>query len=283
MIGLILALLTILLTGAIFATNHTKFAKRLFANYWFYAITATIGLTYFLALRWIWDLRDWIDGNNLTFIKSKVLLLDMCPFLAVVMSITMLIDRSRKFLQVLAYFAVVGAGITIFGQIMFEQVGPNGSNSHLQNLTWWEYVFFNQLYFMMHFYIFIIAWIAILNSPSFNGKRIIIAHIYAISYFLYVSVMIFSLDIKFNATGLVINDWKPGGQYQVIGSWFSGLNWPAQPIIAFSLVWVWIMLMILIRNTLVLDENYDLNAKFAFWPLRRYLKQSKKNALISNC
>lgn len=275
MIGLILALLTILLTGAIFATNHTKFAKRLFASYYFYAITAAIGLTYFLALRWIWDLKDWIDGNNLSFIKSKVLLLDMCPFLAVAMSLTMLFDRKRKFLPVLAWFAIVGAGITIFGQIMFEQVGPNGSNSHLQNLTWWEYTFFNQLYFMMHFYIFIIAWIAILNSPSFNWSRIVSAHIYAISYFLYVTMIVFSLDIQFNATGLVINDWKPGGQYQVIGSWFSGLNWPAQPIIAFSLVWVWIMLMILIRNTLVIDQNYDCHSKFAFWPLRKQLLKWK--------
>lgn len=275
MIGLILALLTSLLTGAIFATNHTKFAKRLFANYWFYAIIATIGLIYFLALRWIWDLKDWIDGKNLTFIKSKVLLLDMCPFLAVAMSITMLIDRKRKFLPVLAWFAIVGAGITIFGQIMFEQVGPNGSTPYLQNLTWWEYTFFNQLYFMMHFYIFIIAWIIVLNSPSFNWSRIFSAHLYAISYFLYVSVMIFSLDIKFNATGLVINDWKPGGQYQVIGAWFSQLTWPAQPIISFSLVWLWIMLMICIRNTLVLDANYDYDAKFAFWPLRKQLLKSK--------
>ena len=275
MIGLILALLTILLTATIFATNHTKIAKRLFASYWFYAITAVIALIYFIALRWIWDLKDWIDGKNLHFIKSKVLLLDMCPFLAVAMSITMLIDRKRKFLPVLAWFAIVGAGITIFGQIMFEQVGPNGSTSYLQNLTWWEYTFFNQLYFMMHFYIFIIAWIVILNSPSFNWSRIISAHLYAISYFLYVTIMIFSLDIKFNATGLVINDWKPGGQYQVIGSWFSQLAWPAQPIISFSLVWVWIMLMICIRNTLVLDQNYDYHAQFAFWPLRKQLLKSK--------
>ena len=276
MIGLILALLTILLTSTIFATNHIKMVKKLFTNYWFYAITAVIALIYFISLRWIWDLQDWINGKNLHFIKSKVLLLDMCPFLAVAMSITMLIDRNRKFLPILACFAIVGAGITIFGQIMFEQVGPNGSNLHLQNITWWEYTFFNQLYFMMHFYIFIIAWITILNSPSFNWSRILSAHLYAITYFLYVSTIVFSLDIKFNATGLVINDWKPGGQYQVIGSWFSQLDWPAQPLIAFSLVWVWIMLMILIRNTLVLNPNYDLNAKFAFWPLRNYLLQRKK-------
>lgn len=275
-IGLILAIITILITITIFTTNHLAPVKKLFNNYWFYVVVAIFGLVYFLLLRWIWDLQAWINNDDLGYIgkmsvvKSKVLLLDMCPFLAVAIPFTMLVDRKRRFLPILGWFAIVGAGITIFGQIMFEKVGPEG-NVHLQKVSWWEYIFFNKLYFMMHFYIFIVAWIIILNSPSFNGKRITMAHGFALSYFLYVTICVFSLKIDRNATGLVINDWLAGGQYQVIGSWFNNLGWPAIPIVAFSLVWIWIMLMILLRNTLVLDSRYDVDAKFAITCLKSWL------------
>ena len=85
----------------------------------------------------------------------------MCPFLAVFLPIVLLIDKKRTFAPCLAYFAIVGAGITIFGEIAWVKLEDT-------NLSWWEYTFFNKLYFIMHFYIFIMAFIVILNSPSFN-------------------------------------------------------------------------------------------------------------------
>ena len=252
-IGLIAALFTLLVTGMIFGFNHKT--KRLFNSYTFYLVTSTIALIYFIVFRWIWDLKDWIDGNgNNSVVKSKVLLLDMCPFLAVFMSIVLMIDRKRRFVPAIAFFAIVGAGITIFGQVMFEKVGPNG-NDYLINTTWWEYIFFNKLYFIMHFYIFIMALIVILNSVSFDKTRVLMAHGYAIAFFTYVIIMVFTLNIDRNATGIVKYDWSQYGQYRVLGEFFN-LPWPWTPIVAFSLVWVWILLMMLIRNTMVLDLNY---------------------------
>ena len=276
-IGLIAALFTLLVTGMIFCFNHKT--KRLFNSYTFYLVTSMIALIYFITFRWIWDLKDWIngDGNN-SVVKSKVLLLDMCPFLAVFMPIVLMIDRKRRFVPAIAFFAIVGAGITIFGQVMFEKVGPNG-NDHLINTTWWEYIFFNKLYFIMHFYIFIMALIVILNSVSFDKTRVLMAHGYAIAFFTYVIIMVFTLNIDRNATGIVKYDWSQNGQYHVLGEFFN-LPWPWTPIVAFSLVWVWILLMMLIRNTMVLDLNYIAKKQIEitflrnqFWNLYQKLKK----------
>ena len=261
-IGLIAALFTLLVTGMIFGFNHKT--KRLFNSYTFYLVTSTIALIYFIVFRWIWDLKDWIDGNDnnyiggLAVVKSKVLLLDMCPFLAVFMSIVLMIDRKRRFAPAIAFFAIVGAGITIFGQVILQKVGPDGDpndQNWIPNTAWWEYIFFNKLYFIMHFYIFIMALIVILNSVSFDKTRVLMAHGYAIAFFTYVIIMVFTLNIDRNATGIVKYDWSQGGQYHVLGEFFN-LPWPWTPIVAFSLVWVWILLMMLIRNTMVLDLNY---------------------------
>lgn len=284
-IGLVLAILTLACCGLILATNHVKIIKKFFNNYWFYAITSVIALGYFIGLRWIWDLQDWINGDGTNYVGgldvviSKVLLLDMCPFLAVTMPIWLLIDRRRQYVGCLAWFAIVGAGVTIFGQIMFEKVGPNG-NSHLQNVSWWEYIFFNKLYFIMHFYIFIMATIVLLNSPNFDWKRIVVSHGFALLFFSYISTMVAIFKIKYNATGIVENDWKPGGQYQVIGSWFDW-KWPAVPIVVFSFVWIVILLMMLIRNTLSLDEHFDVAQSFKIKAIQIGLKKwlAKKQRL----
>ena len=246
-IGLILGLFTFASLLSVFAFNHKT--KRLFNSYWFYSISSVIALIYFLSFRWVDDLKALINVQGQSDILwSKVLLLDMCPFLAVFLPIVLLVDKKRTFAPCLAYFAIVGAGITIFGEIAWIKLEDT-------NLSWWQYTFFNKLYFIMHFYIFIMAFIVILNSPTFNWNRVLAAHGYAIGYFSYISIMAFSLDVKQNVTGIVPFDWSSLGQYRVIGQ-FLNLPWPWAPIIGFTFVWIWILLMMALRNIMVLDQRY---------------------------
>lgn len=250
-IGLIAAMFTLLSVILICVFNHKT--KKIFSSYYFYGIVSIIGLVYFIWARWSVDLKTWIDAgasNASSITHSKVLLLDMCPFLTVFLPIMLIIDRQRKWVPSIAYFAIVGGGITVFGQIMFEKIGPGGINA-----TWWEYLFLNKLYFIMHYYIFILGFIIILNSSSLNWKKVIVAHGYAIAYFTYVTIIVFSLGVTTNATGIVEHDWSSGGQYHVVGEIFN-LPWPWQPIVCFTLVWIWILLMMAIRNILVVDPNY---------------------------
>lgn len=256
-IGLICAILTIIIIILISIFNNKT--KKVFSSYYFYLAVSVIGFLYFFIFRWISDLKDWINNNyedyvgGISVVKSKVLLLDMCPFLAVFLPIMLMIDKNRNWIPSVSYFGIVGGGITIFGQIMFEKIGPNG-NYYLQNVSWWEYMFFNKLYFIMHFYIFVLSFLIVLNSKSLNWQKIMFSHIYAVLYFLYVTIIIFSLDVNYNATGLVINDWLMGGQYEIVGQIFN-LSWPWQPIVCFILVWIWIIIMMMVRNILVIDKN----------------------------
>lgn len=261
LIGLYCAIFTILSILIVLAFN--KKTKALFDSYFFYAITGTIAFVYFIAFRWSWDLKDWIDGNDNNYlggmgvIKSKVLLLDLCPFLAFFLPIGMVFDKERKWIPYIGFFGIVGGSVTIFGQIAFEAVG-NGAPSWanlIPNTTWWEYIFFNKLYFIMHWFIIFISVILIMNSKCLSWKSVAISHIFAIIFFSYVSIIALSLNITNNATGIVPGDWAPNGQYGVVGQIFN-LPWPWQPIVCFTLVWVWVLIMMVLRNILVLDENY---------------------------
>lgn len=193
--------------------------------------------------------------GGLDVIKSKVLLLDLCPFMAVALPIFLIFDRKRKWVGSIVYLSIIGGGITIFGQITFEQIGPDATNSSSQSLQWWQYIFLNKLYFAMHFYIFIMSVIVIMNSKSLNKERLIFAHLFTISYFVYITICVFSLKISRNATGIVINDWLPSGQYEKIGGILK-LPWPWQPIIAFSIGWLLVMLMMSLRNIMVINKQY---------------------------
>lgn len=271
-IGLILSLFTILIISSIFLFNNKL--KKLFNSYYFYLISSILGLSYFIIFRWTQDLIDLINNNErnyaggLSVVKSKVFLLDMCPFLAFLIPVMLIFDKKRQWVPSIAYFAIVGGGITIFGQIMFEKIGVNGS-SHLLKTTWWEYIFLNKLYFLMHFYIFVMAFIIILNSKSLNWYKVLVAHVYAILFFTYVTIMIFAYNIEYNATGLVQNDWIQGGQYEVVGKIFN-LPWPGQPILCFILVWIWILIMMCLRNTLVVDKKYIDEKHINIWFFRKF-------------
>lgn len=282
-IGFIVSLFTLILVIFILIFNDKL--KRLFHSYYFYLVVSSFWIIYFIIFRWIKDLIDLVNNNpnnysgGIDVVKSKVLLLDMCPFLAICLPIVSIFDKNRKWIPSIAYFAIVGGGITIFGQIVFEKIGPNG-NSYLVNTTWWEYIFLNKLYFIMHFYIFVFAFIIILNSKSLNWNKVLFAHGFAISYFTYVTIIIFTLNVSYNATGLVQNDWIIGGQYEIVGKMFN-LPWPLQPIVCFVLVWIWILLMMAIRNLLVIDIEMIDEKHIKIWFFRDlyldfYNKKNKK-------
>lgn len=259
-IGLILTIITTLIIILIFVFNHKT--KKVFGSYWFYLITSIGFLIYFIFSRWLVDLKSWINHDDKNYlggidvVKSKVLLLDMCPFGFVVLSTCLIFDYKRYFASAISYFGIVGGAVTIFGQIMFEGVGTGYSSwLTLKNMSWAQYTFENQMYFMMHFYLLIMSIIVLLNSKSFNLSKIIVSHIYAITFFVYISIMVFTLDIKWNATGIVENDWSSFGEYSVLGSMLN-LVWPWDPIVVFLFVWLLIVLLIFVRNIMVLDKNY---------------------------
>ncbi len=263
-IGLILTIITSLLIIVLFLINSKT--KRLFSSYWFYSIVSLGFLVYFIAYRWANDLKDLVDGNYHQYfggkdvLWSKVLLLDMCPFAFVTLSVSLIIDKSRTFASSISYFGIIGGAITIYGQIAFEGVNAHDSSwiANVPSTTWWEYIFLNQAYFLIHFYLLVMSIIVIMNSKGINIIKLIISHGYAIFFFSYISIIVFTMNIKWNATGIVPNDWSSFGEYGVLGSMLN-LAWPWDPILVFIFVWILILFMMFIRNLMVLDSRYDTN------------------------
>ena len=262
-IGLISVIFTTIVILLIFIFNNKT--KKLFSSYWFYSIFSLIFLIYFFTFRWLRDIISWIEQDyrgilhGEEVIISKSLLLDMCPFNSVMISLFLIFDRKRNFVQSLSFVGIFGAGITLYGGILFEGINVVNS-SWLNNVSdvnhWWEYIFLNDLYFMMHFQLFIISFIVLLNSNAFDWIRILTSHIYAIVFFVYITIISFTLNITWNVTGIRPNDWGPFGEYSIIGSWFPNMPWPLMPIIMFGFVWIMILNAIILRNVMVLDERY---------------------------
>ena len=186
-------------------------------------------------------------------IKSKVLLLDMCPFNAVLLSLFLIFDRKRYLASSISIISFIGGVITIYGQVAFETIGDLYSTYY--DMTWWEYTFGNDLYFILHFYLTIMSMIVLMNSKAFNLKKIVVSHIYVILFFVYISIISFTLNIEWNVTGIRPNDWGINGEYEVIGK-ILNLPWPWIPIISFVFIWLINLIIFQIRNIMVLDKNY---------------------------
>lgn len=256
-IGIILVAITALCMLMILLFN--KWAKKVFKNYYFLSIISICLFIYFCIFRYIPDIMSLTEvlRNNETPLSihwSKALLLDLCPFLAFFVPVIIVFDRNRKVISYISYFGVVGGSVTIFGQIWMQRVGTFSPNGTFIDV-WWKFVFLDKLYFIMHFWVLILSIIFIMNSMTLNWKQITWAHVFIAGYFIYVAIIVFSLNIKNNATGLVPGDWEENGQYGVVGK-ILNLPWPLQPIIGFLFVTLWIWIMFLWRNMLCLDTEF---------------------------
>lgn len=276
-IGLILSSFTMLLIILIFLFNNKT--KKIFSNYWFYSISSLFFLIIFISFRWSFDLKSWIENDDrnliggLQVIKSKVLLLDLCPFNFVFLCLFCIFDKKRFYASSISIISFIGGAITIYGQITFEAIGKINSDifNVIPNMEWWEYTFANQLYFIMHFYLTIYGLIVLMNTNGFDLKKILINHIYIVLFFIYITIISFSMNIKRNVTGISIEDWEPTGEYETIGEFLHFLSWPWQPIIVFLFIWFITMLVVQMRNIMIIDSNYYENIKlFVNNRLRNY-------------
>ncbi|MCQ2957014.1 MAG: DUF5378 domain-containing protein [Mycoplasmoidaceae bacterium] len=93
---------------------------------------------------------------------SKAFLLDMCPFAALFMCVSLIADPTRKVARSFAPIALVGGLITI-GSLAFDGEGGIPELSA-------QYIFFgtqgNECYFIMHFIQIVLPVGVMLNTPK---------------------------------------------------------------------------------------------------------------------
>lgn len=218
--------------------------RKIYSNYLFWIIPSILFFSYFIIFRFI---EDWINfgeilskrdpliegGFYYSITYSKALLLDLCPFIALMLPLSLIMSKKRNIAKIISPFAIFGGLITLFGGVLFDD------NAKLNA----EYIFFgyenNELYFIMHAYLLISGVMVLVTCENKKFIYILWSHIFALLFFLYILTLSKLLNVNWNVTGIVQNDWLPGGQYNLVSDIFK-LKFPYIILVSFLLAYLFI-------------------------------------------
>lgn len=176
--------------------------------------------------------------------------------------------------------ATFGGLITIFGGMYNQTLGPNESLAHFIFLG----TNLNKIYFMMHFYLLVMGLSTILTNKSYRWNDVLTSHVIAISYLIYVYILVKFLDLTNNVTGLAYGDWlglqNYIGEYATVFTFFithfnKNLEWFQVMWISYFLVWLTVVIIMILKNVLVRSDD----KRIKFWSYRviyNPLKKSKR-------
>ena len=124
--GLILTILTAILLVSIVICN--KWTRKVTNCYFFWLAIAALSLGWLLANRFV---PDWIkyitnkEHDDITI--SRAFLLDACPFSALAMCVSLIVDPSRKMARLFSPLAIIGGSITIVSLSFDQTIGAEMS------------------------------------------------------------------------------------------------------------------------------------------------------------
>lgn len=264
--NVLLFFLTIIFVILIFLCNIYFSNVKLFYKYYFWLPIGCLLLIYFLLVRWIPDLNNLIvnSSKNISIqqhsvLWSKVLLLDMCPLSYVLLSISLIFDKSRTTTKILCPITIIGGCITIFSFL----VNPP---EDIHTVSQIRYFFLgtetNRIYFMMHFLMVLFGLGLYLNTKTFTKYSLVGELLFLVFFIVYVEIIVHCIDIQSNASGMVQGDWlRPNN---INGYWYSqyGFVYNLIPILFPGVVIFWyfiifliILLLLFIKNRFVKNKN----------------------------
>lgn len=212
--GLVLVLITASLVTVMITCN--KWIRKVTNCYFFWLAIATLCLTWLIMFRFRFDWATYAQAlkeGTLTDpgtepqsrIISKALLLDICPFAAIAINVSLILDPSRKVARALSPITLVGGLFTVIG-LMF-------SKDNSVQLTA-EYIFIgvgpNRCFFIMHFIQLVLAIAVMLNTPRNGWKGFIACLLASIFVYVYVAIVMSITGCRWYCSGLAINDWEFG-------------------------------------------------------------------------
>ena len=256
-----ITLVFILIMGYIFHKFKWKW------RWWYSSIFAIGCLIYFIAGRWVSDFHELQGIGHLTtqqvseqfkpsYLISKVFLLDMCPYLLVVISFFAIFPFLNRIAYILAPVGLWTSCATLY-------LAVSTYNSPLT----WQFIFLgyspNLLFFMMHYLLMCLSLILLLSVPRYKWHWIILATLFILLYIAYVFVVKFITGANWNLTGLTKNDWiityhnvltpseiihhKDVGEYYALGK-AVGISWPAAPVFLFVGSGIMVVIIILLAK-----------------------------------
>ncbi len=285
----ILVLLPIITSIIIFVIH--PYVYKITKKYWFTCIISIIFLVYFIIFRYVPDLMTAIEkgytpntndyGYTYSFYASKTLLLDLCPLMMFLIPLALIVDPTKNFAKVLAPLGLMGAVVTLFGGVPFDE-----AVAHLSWSNFWKYIFLgvdhdgslNRLYFMMHYMLLVISLITLLNSSQFTKWSMLGAHAFFIGFLIYALSLSHCFNITNNVTGLVEHDWYGGGVYNQYGTLYKMLPMSFPGIVIF-----WYFIGAIAYYTICILKNVFTNDCFKLSSLNKkfYEKWNHQNKLTN--
>jgi hypothetical protein len=245
-------------------TNTYYFWFTIGIVFFIYEIIGRFGEGFYNAIHYNPDIDD-------TIVISKGFLLDLCPFIALILPFSLIIDPSRKFASILAPFAIFGGLITLFGEIF-----PNSDG----DVEWtFHYIFIgnspNEMYFMIHFINLFLGIFVLANVPKLGWKGNIYCAIFILVYFGYVFVIVAIFDCLYNTTGVTGYDWLPGGEYGSVAQ-ILGLSFPTVMYVAYFLITLFIVSVIWLQTYLMNKKYFCIKYKdkkiVDFYKIKNFIK-----------
>lgn len=276
-IGIILCVLTFLIVVSMvlfhyFLVSKNKTVYLIFHSYYYWLVWGIIFLVYFILARWVIKINEWINTLNLNLDLSKgnelyihstsysnAFLLDLCPAVAFLLPLTLIIDKTRTIAKCIAPYAIIGSVITIYSTTLtYSPVGDV-----------WEYIFLgeapNEMFFMMHFNSLVLAIGVMLTTKQYTKYSVFGSMAFIAMYISYVAIFVNHKSVLYNTTGLSNFDWKDDvyfnfSEYGLVYKFFP-IGFPWIQITSYSIAVGFQFLFQFIKNVTTKDVNKmtDLN------------------------
>lgn len=246
-----------------------KYTKKVYTSYYFYLIVSILYLIYFVVLRYSRNIEDLInfDAHKFnvyeidymsSFTKSKVLSLDLCPMISILLPLSLIFDKTRTTSKVFALYGLLGGIVTIFSSVIFVKE---------ISINYFEFIFVgedpNYLFFFSHYFIALLSLIVLCNSKKFTKWSWLGSLLFISLFISYIAIMSSCLNIKCNTTGLTQGDWY--SPYDSLYFWYSQYSmlykltsWDYRACISFwyiiAVLIIWFFMII--KNIFTKDANY---------------------------
>lgn len=231
-------LIFILLAIIVIMIVSHKWIKRFTNQYIFWLVISLILFTWLVAFRYA---GHWIEVTN-GYINhtwtdpttpeqsnaiSKAFMLDVCPFCALLLPVSLIFDPSRKVARSISPVTLFGAAFVMCVQMPF--------NSNVELTA--RYIFYgDELYFFIHAVNILLPIGVLLNTPRFDKKGTIMSYSITAGMYIYFLIIAAITGCRWHTSGVTGWDFHPDGEYAGVTHFFHlESKWYLMPIIYYPM------------------------------------------------
>lgn len=225
-----------------------------------YIILGFLYLAYFISIRYTYDLKQFFELRNVENLKeffpydysfsfSRILLLDLCPMISILLPISLIFDKTNNVSKVLSLYGILGGVITLCG--MFIDIKEI-------NISLVKFIFIgeepNILMFSGHLITLLLSLMVLLNAKKFTKWSVLGTLLFILVYISYILSMSKIFDIECNTTGLREGDWINPYPFKFWYSEYKFLQDTLNIIYPYNVVF-WYLIGMLIVITMIIFKN----------------------------